>query len=360
MRRFAALMMAFGLCASLATAAEDPKPADAAKPAETSAKAAAGNPRVTLKTTLGDIVIELDAQKAPISTENFVRYAADGHYNGTIFHRVIKDFMIQGGGFNAEMDEKREGLRPGITNEWQNGLKNVRGSIAMARLGGQADSGTAQFFINVVDNAMLDTPRDGAGYAVFGKVVGGMDVVDKIRNTEVGAHPKYPAGPTVPKTPVVIEKATVEGADMEALKANAEKGRTAMNEAKERPMRDLIAKLESDTGKKFVKRDSGLMILMEKEGDGAQPTLESTVSTHYKGTLMDGTQFDSSYDRGSPTEFPLGNVIKGWQEGIAQMKKGGKAHLIIPPDLAYGARGAGGKIGPNATLYFQVELLDVK
>ncbi|MDX2199650.1 MAG: FKBP-type peptidyl-prolyl cis-trans isomerase [Phycisphaerae bacterium] len=147
---------------------------------------------------------------------------------------------------------------------------------------------------------------------------------------------------------------------MEALKANAEKGRTAMNEAKERPMRDLIAKLESETGKKFVKRDSGLMILMEKEGDGAQPTLESTVSTHYKGTLLDGTQFDSSYDRGSPTEFPLGNVIKGWQEGIAQMKKGGKAHLIIPPDLAYGARGAGGKIGPNATLYFQVELLDVK
>ncbi len=159
--------------------------------------------RVAVKTTLGDIVIELDQKRAPISCENFLRYTDQGYYNGTIFHRVISNFMIQGGGMTADM--KRKPTAAPIKNEWKNGLKNTRGSIAMARLGYQADSATSQFFINVEDNPSLDRPNDGAGYAVFGRVVGGMDVVDRIRAAKTTTR----AGQQdVPAQPIVIESMT--------------------------------------------------------------------------------------------------------------------------------------------------------
>lgn len=166
------------------------------------------HPRVKMETSLGDIVIELDGEKAPISTENFLKYAKSGFYEGTVFHRIIPTFMIQGGGLDAEMNEKKDGLFPPIKNEWQNGLKNVRGTIAMARRG--PDTATSQFFINVVDNPALDAARDGAAYAVFGKVVEGMDVVDKIKSVKCQIHPKYPdPTPVVPVEPVVIKKVTL-------------------------------------------------------------------------------------------------------------------------------------------------------
>lgn len=165
------------------------------------------SPKVTLKTNLGEIVIELNAKKAPITTENFLSYVNKKHYDGTVFHRVIEDFMIQGGGFalnGGRLVEKATGK--GIVNEGQNGLKNDRGTIAMARTS-DPNSATAQFFINTVDNAGLNYPSNG-GYAVFGKVVKGMDVVDKIRAVETGASGQFSTD--VPKTPVVIESATAE------------------------------------------------------------------------------------------------------------------------------------------------------
>ena len=161
-------------------------------------------PRVKMETTLGDIVIELNAEKAPISTKNFLTYVHEKYYDGTVFHRVIPTFMIQGGGFDENLDQKRAGLHPPIKNEWKNGLKNVRGSIAMARTSAP-DSATAQFFINVVDNSSLDQPRGGAAYAVFGKVVEGMGAVDTIRDTDTENNPKYRGGKVVPVTPVVIK-----------------------------------------------------------------------------------------------------------------------------------------------------------
>ncbi|MBI4717706.1 MAG: peptidyl-prolyl cis-trans isomerase [Planctomycetes bacterium] len=169
------------------------------------------NPRVKLETTLGDIVVELDAAKAPITTENFLTYARDKFYDGTVFHRVISNFMIQGGGYDTDLNEKP--TRSPIKNEWENGLKNVRGTIAMARTTAP-DSASAQFFINVVDNPKLDQPiSGGAGYAVFGKVVEGMDVVDKIRATPTQDSPKFAgAGKVVPVTAVVIKSARVVGA----------------------------------------------------------------------------------------------------------------------------------------------------
>ncbi len=178
--------------------------------------------RVRLDTTLGPIALELDGEKAPISTQNFVTYVEAKFYDGVIFHRVMSNFMIQGGGYLPDLTEKKDGLRPPIRNEWKNGLKNLRGTIAMARTQ-VADSATAQFFINVVDNAMLDTPRDGAAYAVFGKVVEGMETVDRIRNTEVTSNPRLPMGMVVPKEPVVITSAKVVGDyDKKALAEKAE------------------------------------------------------------------------------------------------------------------------------------------
>jgi len=140
--------------------------------------------QVKFTTSLGDYVVELDDEKAPISVKNFLEYVDAKFYEGTIFHRVISNFMVQGGGFTEDMSPTPKETRPPIALESGNGLKNVRGAVAMARTS-VPDSATSQFFVNVVDNPGLDHPSpDGHGYAVFGQVVEGMDVIDKIRNTE--------------------------------------------------------------------------------------------------------------------------------------------------------------------------------
>lgn len=166
---------------------------------------ALAGPRVYMETSLGDIVLELNKEKAPKTVENFLYYVHEGFYEGTIFHRVIDDFMIQGGGFTEDFQQKP--TRPPIPNEAKNGLKNTRGSIAMARTP-DPHSATAQFFINVGDNPSLDYPSpDGWGYTVFGEVVKGMDVVDEIRQVSTGQGGPFPQD--VPQTPVIIEKVTL-------------------------------------------------------------------------------------------------------------------------------------------------------
>ena len=165
--------------------------------------------KIKMETSEGDIVLELDITRAPLSVLNFMKYARSGFYDGTIFHRVISNFMIQGGGFTPEMERKQP--QAPILNEADNGLKNVRGTIAMARTN-DPHSATAQFFINVTDNPFLDhkskTPR-GWGYAVFGKVIKGMDVVDKIRNQRTG--PNGPFRSDVPLKMMLIHKVTIVG-----------------------------------------------------------------------------------------------------------------------------------------------------
>jgi peptidyl-prolyl cis-trans isomerase A (cyclophilin A) len=162
--------------------------------------------KVRLATSLGDIVVQLDAEKAPKSVANFLQYVKSGHYNGTVFHRVIEDFMVQGGGMTADMKQKP--VRAPIPLESRNGLKNERGTLAMARTM-DPNSATAQFFINVKDNPFLDADnaRDGNGYAVFGRVVEGMDVVDRIRAVPVGDKAGHQ---NVPLQPVTLKKATLE------------------------------------------------------------------------------------------------------------------------------------------------------
>jgi len=202
--RFASLLLLLPMTAWAQT-----KPA-AAPAAEAPAAAVEkpANPQAVIKTNLGEIRVELNAEKAPKSVENFLQYAKDGFYDGTIFHRVIDNFMIQGGGFTPDLKQKP--TRASIANEAKNALSNKRGTLAMARTP-DPNSATAQFFINVVDNRNLDYVSDERadtwGYAVFGKVVSGMEVVDQIKATPVG--PKGPFPRDVPTTDVVIEKVTI-------------------------------------------------------------------------------------------------------------------------------------------------------
>jgi peptidyl-prolyl cis-trans isomerase A (cyclophilin A) len=164
--------------------------------------------KVLIKTSLGDMTVELYPDKAPKTIENFLGYVNSGFYDGTIFHRVIDNFMIQGGGFTRDLRQKP--TRPAIPNEAKNGVGNQRGTLAMARTG-DPNSATAQFFINVVDNPRLDYTSDanGAtwGYCVFGKVISGLDIIDKIKAVPTGAQGPFKSD--VPTTPVVIEKVSV-------------------------------------------------------------------------------------------------------------------------------------------------------
>ena len=168
-------------------------------------QAAPGNPVVVIETTAGSISVELYKDRAPVSVENFLQYARDGHYNGTIFHRVVAGYVIQGGGYTADMAEKT--TRPPIQNEATNGLSNRRGTLAMARLR-SARSATAQFYVNLADNAALDHrgfAPDDFGYAVFGRVISGLDVVDAIGAARTAARGGMD---DVPVTPVVIKSVT--------------------------------------------------------------------------------------------------------------------------------------------------------
>jgi cyclophilin family peptidyl-prolyl cis-trans isomerase len=191
-------------------AAEPSSPKPAATPAA-NAESPTGNPRVLLHTNQGDITVELYPNKAPKTVDNFLQYVNEGFYDGTVFHRVIPKFMIQGGGWTRDLQRKR--THAPIRNESNNGLSNLRGTIAMARTA-DPHSATAEFFINLVDNKRLDYVADPTsttplswGYCVFGKVVNGMETVDKIAAIETG--PQGPFQGDVPKTPVIIEKASL-------------------------------------------------------------------------------------------------------------------------------------------------------
>lgn len=231
--------MAMNMCLSLVAAAalaastlfaatlntDDVPTVKTAKPQQEQEKAPAMQ-YVKMTTSMGDIYLELNAEKAPITVENFLQYVDAEFYDNTIFHRVISSFVIQGGGFTPEMQQKP--TRKPIKNEWENGLKNLRGTISMARTS-VPDSATSQFFISVVDNPSLDIPRGGAAYAVFGKVIVGMDVVDQIRNvptTDRAGHSDVPQEPVVVLT---ARKITAEQAKQAVEAANTPESDAADN-----------------------------------------------------------------------------------------------------------------------------------
>ncbi|MBN2561276.1 MAG: peptidylprolyl isomerase [Phycisphaerae bacterium] len=374
MSRFIAIACAALVC--IATLSASVVMADDQPEGETKAKAKTdAKPKipdrvyVKMATTLGDIFIELNQEKAPITVKNFLDYADSSFYDGTVFHRVIANFMIQGGGFDKDMNKKE--TRPAIKNEWQNGLKNMRGTIAMARLGRQPDSATSQFFINVVDNNGLDVPRDGAGYAVFGQVIKGMETVDKIKVVQTEGAGQHTNAPV---EPVVIEKVTrVEPAELKdaIAAARAREAEQAKKEAEAAKKKAEAAKMDFEKAMEFVNKqggdvgkgttsETGLWYVDVTEGDGASPQKTDTITAHCTGWLTDGTKFWSTHEGADqPMKNRATGFVPGFNEGISTMKVGGKRWLVIPGELAYGERGRAPRIPPNAMLIFEVDLLGI-
>ncbi len=300
-------------------------------------------------TSKGSILVKLAHDLAPGTVGNFVALAEGNmenkvkpqgqkFYDGLTFHRVIPDFMIQGG------CPKGTGTGdPGykFDDEFHPSLKHDRpGVLAMAN-SGPATNGS-QFYITHVPTSWLD-----GKHTVFGHVIEGQDVVDAVAQGDA------------------LETVEIIRVGEEAEKWNAIEAFIALKGA--RLKRDAALKAESEAKMEqlaagFDKTDSGLRYKMIQKGDGKKAEAGKTVSVHYEGSLETGKVFDSSYPRKKPIEFRLGQgqVIEGWDEGIALLQVGDKARFVIPSDLAYGAAGAGGVIPPNATLIFDVELMDVK
>lgn len=302
-----------------------------------------------ITTEKGEILINLTYKRTPGTVGNFVALAEGNmenkeipqgkpYYNGLKFHRVIPDFMVQGG------DPKGSGSGgPGykFDDEFHPELRHDSPGVLSMANSGPGTNGS-QFFITHVATPWLDRK-----HTVFGNVVDGQDVVDKIAQ-----------GDTIKKVEIIREGEDAKNWNaVEAFRnftGDREKG-IAENMKKEE---DNIKKISEG----FERTDSGLLYKIIQKGTGKKAEPGKTVSVHYKGMLTDGTEFDSSYKRKEPIEFPLGrgNVIAGWDEGIALLKVGDKARFVIPSNLAYGSQGAGGVIAPNSTLVFDVELMDVK
>lgn len=301
------------------------------------------------KTPKGDIVIKLTHDKTPGTVGNFVALAEGNlenkakpqgqpFYDGLKFHRVIPNFMVQGG------DPKGTGSGdPGykFDDEFHKDLRHDRpGVLSMANSG--PGSNGSQFFITHVPTNWLDDK-----HTVFGFVVEGQDVVDSVEQGDLMESVEIVrVGDEAQKWNAVEAFRTFEG--------SRAKREAAEREAAEAEMEKLAAG--------FDKTESGLRYKFIQKGDGKKAENGKTVSVHYSGSLENGKVFDSSYNRKKPIEFTLGRgqVIEGWDEGIAMLQVGDKARFVIPSHLGYGSAGAGGAIPPNATLIFDVELMDVK
>ncbi len=302
-----------------------------------------------ITTEKGEILIKLTHDKTPGTVGNFVSLAEGNlenkakpqgtpYYDGLKFHRVIPDFMVQGGDPNGT---GAGGPGYKFEDEFHPDLRHdTPGVLSMANSGPGTNG--SQFFITHIATPWLDNK-----HTVFGNVIEGQDIVDKIAQ-----------GDTIQKVEIIRE-------GEEAKNWNSVEAFRKFTGERDKREADAKKNAEAELNKiseGFEKTESGLLYKIINKGSGKKAEKGKTVSVHYKGALTDGTEFDSSYKRKEPIDFPLGmgNVIEGWDEGIALLQVGDKARFVIPSDLAYGSQGAGGVIPPNATLVFDVELMDVR
>ncbi len=300
-------------------------------------------------TTKGAILVKLTHDKTPGTVGNFVGLAegnieneakpqGNPYYNGLKFHRVIPDFMIQGG---CPQGTGTGGPGYNFDDEFHPELRHDKpGVLSMANAGPGTNG--SQFFITHVETPWLDNK-----HTVFGHVVEGQDIVDSIAQDDV------------------IESLEIVREGDDAKKWNAVEAFRVFEGSREKRMAEEKARAEAEMEKLaagFDKTESGLRYKVIQKGDGTKAEKGKKVSVHYKGTLDNGQVFDSSYQRKQPIEFQLGvgQVIPGWDEGVSLLQVGDKARFVIPSHLGYGSRGAGGVIPPDATLIFDVELMDVK
>ncbi len=302
-----------------------------------------------MNTSKGEILIQLEFEKTPGTVGNFVSLAkgelensakeqGTPYYDGLKFHRVIPDFMIQGG---CPLGKGTGNPGYQFEDEFHPELKHNKPGILSMANSGPATNGS-QFFITHTATDWLDNK-----HTVFGHVVKGQSVVDSItQNDEITTIEIIAKGDAAEKFNAIEAFRTFEGAREKKIEEVKKQSEAALEEI----------------AAGFKKTDSGLRYQMLQNGDGKQAEKGAGVSVHYKGQLVDGTVFDSSYQRKEPIDFTLGigQVIAGWDEGIQLLKVGDKARFVIPSHLAYGSQGAGGVIPPNAVLIFDVELMEVK
>ena len=302
-----------------------------------------------IKSSKGDILLKLEFEKTPGTVGNFVALAEGNmensakpqgtkYYDGLKFHRVIPDFMVQGG-----CPQGTGTGNPGYSfeDEFHTDLKHDKPGILSMANAGPGTNGS-QFFITHVPTPWLDNK-----HTVFGEVLEGQDVVDAIAQDDI------------------LESVEIIRVGAEAEAFNAIEAFRTFEGAREERIAEAKAKMDAELDKiatGFEKTDSGLRYQIIQKGSGTKAGQGKNISVHYKGQLADGTVFDSSYDRKQPIDFTVGvgQVIKGWDEGLQLLQVGDKARLVIPSHLAYGSQGAGGVIPPDATLIFDVELMDVK
>ena len=306
----------------------------------------------SFNTTKGEILIRLEFEKTPMTVCNFVglaegkinndaKGAGEPYYDGLVFHRVIEDFMVQGG------DPEGSGSGgPGyrFADEFHPELKHDEpGVLSMANAGPGTNG--SQFFITHGPTDWLN-----GKHSVFGKTIQGQDIVDAIEQ-----------GDKIETLKIIRKGDAAEAfqADGESFEALQKGIVDRENQQKEESQAGVLKQIEADYAGAQI-TDSGMRYVVHQEGEGDKPTKGTQVKAHYTGTLLDGTKFDSSVDRGQPFEFSVGagQVIQGWDEAFLDMRKGEKRTIVLPPDLGYGSRGAGGVIPPDAFLVFEVELLD--
>ncbi len=312
-------------------------------------------------TNYGEFIAQLYHKKAPMTVGNFVslaegnnpkakeKYQGVKFFDSLTFHRIIDGFMIQGGDpLGTGQGDPGYKFPDEITELGHDTI----GVLSMANSGPNTNG--SQFFIT-----LQPRPQLNGSYSVFGQIVEGQPIVDSIGKVETGARDK-PKEDVRINTVEIIRKGQ-EAKNFDAVKA-FEDGIAEFEEAQAKKQEEINNKINSQYDN-LQETESGLRyVITEENPDGEQPQAGDKVSVHYEGRLIDGTVFDSSFKRDKPITFPLGQrrVIAGWDEGIALLKKGEKATLVIPPDLGYGPRGAGGVIPPNAYLIFDVELVDIK
>jgi len=291
-----------------------------------------------IETTKGQIIIELEFEKTPMTVANFVKLSESGYYNNLKFHRVIADFMVQGGDPDGT---GRGGPGYNFPDEFHPDLKHSGPGILSMANSGPGTNGS-QFFITHKDTPWLD-----GKHTVFGRVTSGQDIVEAMEENDIMKSVK-----------IIREGKSAKDFDAPKVFEAKKEDYKKIEAEKIKKQEEEMAALTADA----ITTSSGLKYIIEKEGSGVKPKSGQIVSVHYAGYLTNGQKFDSSFDRDKPIEFPIGSgkVIPGWDEGIMLLNVGTRAKLIIPPELGYGRAGAGGVIPPNATLIFDVELLEVK
>lgn len=316
-------------------------------------------------TNMGLITIALEFEKTPLTVANFVglaegtknntaKKAGEPYYDGIIFHRIIKNFMIQGG---DPTGTGRGGPGYSFDDEFDPSLTHSGAGILSMANAGPGTNGS-QFFIT-----HKATPHLNNRHTVFGSVVKGMDVVDAIANVQVGQR-------DMPVTPVVIDSVRIRrsgeaaenfAGDQSHFEAIEAEKKAAAAKAAEVKFQEMEAQVKVKFPEATKSPFGNFFVVSQQKGSGALPEPNTKVEVHYTGSLLEnGREFDSSVKRGTPFSFVVGagQVIKGWDIAVSNMKKGEKNTIILPPELGYGARGAGGVIPPNAWLVFEVELLN--